>query len=163
MSNEGRVRNNQTGKILKPCLAKGYYRVALYGVPCVRDDMLIHRLVAETFIQNPENKEEVNHKNGDKLDNRLKNLEWCTRSENQKHKCRVLGKASPIEHMAKMSFEAIKRTSKRVVCVETGEVYPSTAEAARQKECQQGHISSCCNGKRKVCGGYHWEYAEVNL
>lgn len=158
MSNEGKVKNNETGRILKPHLVKGYYRVALYDTPCVREEFLIHRLVARAFIPNVESKQEVNHINGDKLDNRVDNLEWCTASENQRHKCHVLGKSSPLEHMVNMSLEAVKKTSKSVICVETGETYKSAGEVARSLGCSQGHISQCCNGKRKTCAGYHWKY-----
>lgn len=67
----------------------GYYRVSLVKngkKQCV----CVHKLVAEAFIPNPENKEQVNHKNGDRKDNRVENLEWVTRSENVLHRYRVL-------------------------------------------------------------------------
>lgn len=72
-------------KILKPMLLRnGYLRVDLCKDKTVTR-LLIHRLVAEAFIENPENKYSVNHKNGIKSDNCASNLEWSTRSENQKH------------------------------------------------------------------------------
>ncbi len=73
------------GSILKPQLAKeGYYKVSTWeeGKGRVRQ---IHRLVAETFIPNPNGYKEVNHKNGDKTDNRVENLEWCNRQMNVDH------------------------------------------------------------------------------
>jgi len=90
VTRDGRVWSldwNHTGKVreLKGRLNRGgYLLVALYkdGKPYQR---LIHRLVAQTFIPNPENKREVNHKNGDKANNSVENLEWATPSENMQH------------------------------------------------------------------------------
>ena len=71
-------------RILKPNIVSGYAQVLLskYGK---RKDKKVHRLVAETFIPNPHNKEQVNHMDGNKLNNSLENLEWNTCSENQLH------------------------------------------------------------------------------
>lgn len=67
--------------ILKPYITRGYYAVML----SMRKHKKVHRLVAEAFISNPSNKSEVNHKDGNKLNNTLENLEWCTLQENHKH------------------------------------------------------------------------------
>lgn len=86
VSNQGRVRSNITHFILKPIeIAKGYVKVNLYLENGQRYSRLVHRLVATEFIPNPENKPEVNHKNGIKHDNRVENLEWVTGEENKRH------------------------------------------------------------------------------
>lgn len=87
VSNLGNVRRlNKTKppRILKQSLCRLYLRVDLCR-DGKRKSCSVHRLVAETFIPNPDNKPEVNHIDGDKLNNRAENLEWCTSSENQLH------------------------------------------------------------------------------
>jgi hypothetical protein len=85
ISSLGEVRNIETGNIRKNQIThKGYEKVMLY-VDGKNYGEFVHRLVAQCFIDNPENKPQVNHKNGDKTDNRAINLEWCTAKENVAH------------------------------------------------------------------------------
>lgn len=93
VTNDGKVLNCKRGKYLKPKLTRfGYYEVALSnqkdGVRYVKYKS-VHRLVAEVFIDNPSNLEQVNHKDGDKLNNRVDNLEWCTAKQNTEHAWRL--------------------------------------------------------------------------
>lgn len=94
ISSLGRLRNSKTGKFRKFRICSGYYDLSLPnkvdGVTKWKS-FLIHRLVAEYFIKNPENKPCVNHKDGNKLNNKKSNLEWNTYSENTKHSFDVLG------------------------------------------------------------------------
>lgn len=81
MRSNGRVVCLYKEKIMKPNLeGNGYYQIQIFSKP-----HSAHRLVAKAFIPNPKNKEQINHKNGIKTDNRVENLEWLTRSENCKH------------------------------------------------------------------------------
>lgn len=85
VSSFGNVKNSKTGRILKPYNRGGYYCVGL----CKNSKLLtfnIHRLVAKTFIPNLENKQQVNHKDKNSLNNKLDNLEWCSNKENCIHR-----------------------------------------------------------------------------
>ena len=149
VSSEGRIKSlnyNHTCKeqILKPgSNKKGYLRVVL----CKKGKFktfLIHRLVSASFIPNPDNLPEVNHKDEDKTNNNVSNLEWCNRKYNSNYGTRT-------ERMAISQ-------GKKVLCVEENIIYNSTCEASRITGIIQGSISMACNGKRKTAGKYHWQY-----
>ena len=89
VSNYGRVRNDKRNTFLSPRDLRGYKRVSLW-YNGKANDQRIHRLVAQAFIPNPDNKPEVNHKNGIRNDNRAVNLEWNTGEENATHRAEVL-------------------------------------------------------------------------
>jgi hypothetical protein len=84
VSTFGKIRNKKTGRILKPANNGGYLYVGLSNIKT--KTFPVHRLVAETFIENPENKAHVNHKDKNSLNNHLSNLEWNTPKENNIHK-----------------------------------------------------------------------------
>ena len=108
----------------------------------------VHRLVAETWMPNPNHYKEVNHINGDKDDNSVENLEWTTRSENLRHAHRT---------GLKKHTGGPKGTPIRIV--ETGETFESLRECARRIGVSQPAISNCLAGRSQTCRGYHFEYA----
>ena len=151
VSNLGRVRslnwrNSGKVKVLKQHdNGKGYLQVALSGGGTTKY-YLIHRLVVNAFIPNPNNYVEVNHIDENKSNNHVDNLEWITHKENMNHGTRT--------------ERSTKIRSKKIRCIETNEIYNSMAEVERKLGLNQGSISRVCNGKRKTCGGYHWEYVD---
>lgn len=145
VSNLGRVRSlgNSKGKkdkIRKQIKTnKGYLRVGLHKDGATTWEY-VHRLVAQAFIPNIDNLPQVNHKDENKENNCVDNLEWCT----NKYNCSYGSKTESV--------------SKKVVCVETGVTYTSTREAERLLGVCHTCISSCCNSRRKTAGGFHWKY-----
>ena len=151
---------NLKGRVLKTRHnAKGYVVIDIKKENGIRKFCVVHRLVAQAFIPNPENKPQINHIDGDKTNNCVDNLEWCTNSENQIHAYKtglnyVTGRAG---------------RKKRSVCqidINTGEVinvYESINEAARSVGCRNpSNIGLCCRGVygRKTVCGYEWKYRE---
>jgi hypothetical protein len=171
VSNRGRIKsldrkvasgiknNNQTikyGRTLKPALKKnGYLTIMLYQEPGKRKTLTIHRLVCQTFIENPDNKPMVNHINGNKTDNRVKNLEWCTLSEN-------------MQHAIKNNLKGPPPHRKQIMCVETGQRYPSSTQAAewlnrtkykfaKDVASMARKIRSAALNSKLTAYGYHWK------
>lgn len=85
VSDAGNVRRKGKGGIMKPGTHRDGYKTVVLSISCKSYPRKVHRLVATAFIENPKKKEQVNHINGIKSDNRLVNLEWATRSENTIH------------------------------------------------------------------------------
>lgn len=117
----------------------------------------IHRLIATAFINNDDNKSDVNHKNGNKKDNSVSNLEWCTRSENHKHAIRTGLKNPPM--MGRIGKN--NPTSKRIVQKDMNgnaiKYYDSISIAA--KEFGSRTVYLALTGQCKTAGGFKWEYA----
>lgn len=141
ISNTGKVKGLKYNKLLKPVLQKGYLYIHLCKNSKDRA-YLLHRLVAQHFIDNPDNLPEVNHKDENKVNNDVSNLEWCTAKYNSNYGTRN------------------KRKSKPIQCIETGEIYWGAREMERQLGIKHNSIAFAIrNGTR--AGGYHWQYVDL--
>lgn len=147
VSNMGNVRR-KGGKMLKPLFTKntGYYMVCLYN-EFGSKRVLIHRLVADAFLSNPNNYPVVNHINEDKTDNRVENLEWCTRSYNINYGASI-SKIRKSKQKGCLQMDMEGNIIKEWECIRVA-----------QRTLKINNISKCCMGKMKTTGGYKWKYA----
>ena len=156
VSNFGRVKSIKFGKerLLRPQLIKnGYLCINLYkNNKCKR--YLIHRLVAEHFLDNPNNLSEVNHKSEDKTDNSVSNLEWCTHEYNSSYGTKIKRTREKLLN-GKLSKSVLQYTLNGEFVKE----WASVNEAGRN-EFNCGTVAACCRGIRKQHKGFIWRYKE---
>lgn len=156
VSNKGNVRsitcNRCKGVVLKQQLSKkGYNRIRV-GLPAgEKFSFSVHRLVAKSFIPNPNNLPQVNHKNGIKTDNRVENLEWCTRSYNVNY-------GSRIEKQRKALIKPVVAYSKAYEFVKE---FDSLVDASKFAKVDATNISRACRKEGRISGGYLWKYKNI--
>lgn len=176
VSNTGKVRSLNYGRHggtreMSPVKdKKGYLRVRITRNG-KNSTVKVHRIVAETFIPNVDNKPQVNHINGVKDDNRAENLEWVNNSENQKHAfdngykektrewCRQMGNTIGKEALSR---ERELRKTPVVAIKEDGTeiLFGSQQEASKATSVPQANINKVLKGQRRSAGGYRWRYAQ---
>ena len=175
VSNLGNVKSlnyRRTGKerILKGRDVKGYLRVGLWK-DGENKDYLIHRLVGQAFLENPNNLPILNHKDENKYNNCVQNLEWCDYSYNNTYNGRakkagkkVAEKLRGRKQTEESNKKRAEKMSKPVFSVnkESGLImwWQSASEAERITGINNGSITKCCKGRYKSAGGYVWFYAE---
>lgn len=154
VSNLGRAKRVTTGRILKSGKDRGGYLQVDLCKNGKHKTHRIHRLVAQAFIPNPENKPEVNHIDENKTNNMVSNLEWMTAKENSNHGTRN-------ERMAKAisKSNSIPIIATNIKTGESTEFY-GTSECARQLGLNQSNITSVLKGRRETVGGYTFQYKE---
>lgn len=153
ISNFGRVKTlnyNHTGKekiLLPQTNSNGYYHISLCK-DGVRKTYRIHRLVAIHFISNPNNYNVVNHKDENKKNNNVENLEWCTQYYNTNY-----GTANSKKSVnKKIKVKQFDLSGKLI------KIWDSASDAAKYIGGFQAHISGCCNGKRLTAYGFKWSF-----
>lgn len=148
VSDQGRVKSLKYGKerILKPGrTSSGYLSVALHKNG-EQNTNLIHRLVAQTFIPNPDNLPQVNHIDENKENNSVQNLEWCNSKYNNNYGTHNQRISKPILQFTK-DGEFVKE-------------WKSMKDVQRNLKYSQGNISQCCNGIRNSSNGYVWKFKD---
>ena len=149
----GEVKNETTGKLLNK-----YKNIWGYHLVCLNGKLYsLHRIIAKTFIPNPNNLPQVNHKNEIKTDSRAENLEWISAKDNTNYGTCIQRRAEKFKNGP--CSKAVLQFSKDGEFIKE---YPSTMEAQRQTGISNGNIGKCCMHKPRynTAGGYKWEYKE---
>ena len=166
-----RLKENHNGlqivpeKIIKQCIRNGYKCVTLWKNG-IGKTLNTHKIIAIAFIPNTENKPCIDHINTNKTDNRVENLRWVTYKENMNNpktieNCKnnsgksMLGKFGKQHPKSKIILQFDKNGN-------FIKKWDSISDIKRELNFNQGHISSCCNGKRKSVNGFIWKYNEDN-
>ena len=143
VSNKGRIKSSKRNIILNQGnITKGYLGVSL-AKDGVSYSKRVHKLVADAFIPNIENKPYINHINGNKKDNRVENLEWCTPKENSEH--------------AKEN-KLVSKGKKKVYCLEDNKIYDSIKQLAKDFNANEGQVKNACDNANNTLKNKHITY-----
>lgn len=165
VNEDGTVFSKFSHKILKTNVNNnGYHSVELFNEEGSKRK-LIHRLVAEAFIPNPNNYPQINHIDEDKSNNSVSNLEWCTAKHNMNYgrmgKIRhtLIDYSKPIfKEIALRNVEMMKRPVNQIRDGIVIATFESGKSASIETGINHSHIMEVCSGKRKTAGGYVWQY-----
>ena len=148
----GKVWSYKRQRFLKPYEECGGYLKVSLSKDGVIKRFKVHRLVAETYIPNPEEKTQVNHLDENKQNNTINNLTWVTPSENINYGTRsIRAKENTLN----------SNGLKPVYCIELDRTFGSIAAAARFLEVSPQTISNCVRGLTQTAKGYHWSYVKI--
>lgn len=156
VSNDWKIKNFKWKLLSAKIQNQWYFTIRLKYV--LNKSYLVHRLVALTFISNPNNKKEVNHINWIKTDNRIENLEWCTRWENEKHKYSKLWYIPNNKWLFwKLNYnhKIINQYDLQWNFIKT---WDSMSDASRQLWIKLSLICSCCRWYQKTSWWFIWKY-----
>lgn len=190
VSSEGRIKSinyyGKCGERIRSCSIRsdGYVSIHL-NKDGKGKTKLVHRIVAEAFLPNPNNLEMINHKNEDRSDNRVENLEWCSRSYNQLYSIKLHEERKMLfaknfkgrngKAVSSFTIKGIPHTHKRKVIQKDKEgnvikIFNNPSEASAETNIDSGKIIGACNRNtrenpirkraKSTAKGYIWEYAE---
>ena len=133
----GKIWSYKTNKFLKPQIAaNGYYQVKLYKNG-IGKRYSLHRLIADAYLPNPNNLEDVDHRDRNKYHNYIGNLQWMKHGDNvRKDQC------------------------KPIICIETNEIFSGVRECAKEMNLDRGNVCRVLKGKYSQTGGFTFEYLE---
>ena len=163
VSNNGKVKvlNHRKffwERLLKSSTKTGWYRTVALSIWWESKNKLLHRLVAQAFIPNLDNKPYINHKNGITHDNSLENLEWCTHKENMIHSFKNLWRIWWFTWFRWALSIRSKRIEQYDLSMNKIAEYESVREATRKLWFPQSNISACARWKYKTSNGFIWKY-----
>lgn len=149
ISNTGKIYSKYSKRLQKITLNnEGYYVVNVRSLTRGRNSHLLHRIIAQAFIPNSNNLNCVNHIDGDKKNNKISNLEWVTKADNNRHAYKT----------------GLANTEKAVIAknIKTGEIieFKSAREITRQLGIDYRQVSDTCYGKQHTCHGYEFDFKE---
>ena len=146
----GEIRHKKRQKILKPRDNNGGYQYVNFKINGKNTNFAVHRIVANAFIPNPNGYTEVNHKDYNKKNNCVDNLEWVSSSQNKQH--------SYLKQENKKSRgKAVNQYTKEGIFLKT---FDSVSDAAKELGCCVAAISNCCLGRTKTSQGFQWSFVE---
>ena len=151
ISNFGNVKSLRNNNILKP--SNGEYKQVTLCYKGERKTIAIHRLVASAFIENPFNKEQINHKDENKHNNNVNNLEWCTHKENMNY-----GTKQDKESKIKTKYNVLQYDLEGNLIKRWGNL----REIIMNTNYKKSNIMYCCRNKYRTAYGYKWEYSLVD-
>lgn len=140
-SEHGNIKSTRDGHILPQKKNNAGYMTVSISIDGKHYTKTVHRLVAETFLENTHELRDVNHKDGVKTNNHISNLEWVSHSDNIKHSHNVIGR---------------KSTKRSILCIDTGKIYESCKDASLITGINVSSINHAVNGYSKTGGGYRW-------
>ncbi len=146
----GQIRHKKRKHILKPRSNNGGYQYVNFKIDGKNTNFAVHRIVANAFIPNPNGYTEVNHKDYDKTNNCVENLEWVSSSQNKIH-------AFQKKENHSCRGKAVNQFSKEGNFIQT---FESVSAAARELNCSISAISNCCLGRTKTARGFRWSFVE---